>query len=395
MKIAVSGVGVVSCLGIGVEKNIDALSHGRSGIVKPLRYLSTRHDLPCGEVPYSNAELASILGLDSKSHLSRTAMLGMLAAKEALDSAAVSAGLRVGLVSATSVGGMDLTENFFRSFMKDEASGRLRDVRMHDCHASTEAIAGHCGITGYRTTISTACSSAANAIMLGARLIRHGVLDCVVVGGTDALSVFTINGFKSLMILDENPCRPFDATRTGLNLGEGAGYLVLQSEETLSSEPYCYLSGWANSNDAFHQTASSPEGEGDYLAMKGALEMGGLTPDEVSYVNAHGTGTLNNDSSEGSAMKRLFADKMPLFSSTKPFTGHTLAAAGGIEAVYSALAIRNRVVWPGLNFHEPSPDLELVPQTEFLEDADVDAVLSNSFGFGGNCSSLLFTGCRK
>lgn len=322
-------------------------------------------------------------------------MLGMLAAKEALDSAAVSAGLRVGLVSATSVGGMDLTENFFRSFMKDEASGRLRDVRMHDCHASTEAIAEYCGISGYRTTISTACSSAANAIMLGARLIRHGVLDCVVVGGTDALSVFTINGFKSLMILDEDPCRPFDATRTGLNLGEGAGYLVLQSEETLSGEPYCYLSGWANSNDAFHQTASSPEGEGDYLAMKGALDMGGLTPDKVSYVNAHGTGTLNNDSSEGSAMKRLFADKMPLFSSTKPFTGHTLAAAGGIEAVYSALAIRNRVIWPGLNFSQPSPDLDLIPQTELLQDADVDAVLSNSFGFGGNCSSLLFTGCRK
>ncbi len=395
MKIAVSGVGVVSCLGIGVEKNIEAMSHGRSGIVKPLRYLSTRHDLPCGEVPYSNAELASVLGLESNSHLSRTAMLGMLAAKEALDSASVPAGLRVGLVSATSVGGMDLTENFFRSFMEDETSGRLRDVRMHDCHASTEAIAEYCGISGYRTTISTACSSAANAIMLGARLIRHGVLDCVVVGGTDALSVFTINGFKSLMILDEDPCRPFDATRTGLNLGEGAGYLVLQSEDTLSGDPYCYLSGWANSNDAFHQTASSPEGDGDYLAMKGALEMGGLTPDEVSYVNAHGTGTLNNDSSEGSAMKRLFADKMPLFSSTKPFTGHTLAAAGGIEAVYSALAIRNRVIWPGLNFSQPSPDLDLIPQTELLQDADVDAVLSNSFGFGGNCSSLLFTGCRK
>jgi 3-oxoacyl-[acyl-carrier-protein] synthase-1 len=227
--------------------------------------------------------------------------------------------------------------------------------------------------------------------MFGARLIRHGILDCVVAGGTDALSVFTLNGFKSLMILDEEPCRPFDETRKGLNLGEGAGYVVLQREDTLEKEAYCFLSGYANRNDAYHQTASSASGDGGYLAMKSAFEMAGISPEEVSYINVHGTGTGNNDASEGAALKRLFGDDVPEFSSTKGYTGHTLAAAGGIEAVFSVMAVNKGYIYPNLRFETPISGLGLVPQTSFLEKGRLDNVLTNSFGFGGNCTSLLFS----
>ena len=261
---------------------------------------------------------------------------------------------------------------------------------MHDCAASTEVIARYCGINSYKTTISTACSSAANAIIVGAKLLKHNIVDYVVVGGTDALSAFTLNGFKALMILDEKTCRPFDVTRTGLNLGEGAGYLLLQREEDVRSY-YCRLSGYSNRNDAHHQTASSPEGNGAYLAMSDALKMANVLPSEVSYINAHGTGTGNNDASESAAFLRLFGNNVPPFSSTKGYTGHTLAAAGGIEAVLSVLAIKQGCRYPNLNFVTPIPEYSLTPVLKYEENVLVNSVLTNSFGFGGNCSSLLFT----
>ncbi|MBQ6689865.1 MAG: beta-ketoacyl-[Bacteroidales bacterium] len=390
MRTAVTGLGIVSASGIGVYENLEALRNGRSGISDFPRILETSNMLPVGEILLINEELAAVAGIGAGKNLSRTALLGIIAVKEALKDAALPDGLRVGLVSSTSVGGMDLTEHFFAEFMNDSSSGRLRDVVMHDCCASTEAIAAYCGIKGYRTTVSTACSSAANAIMIGDRLIRHGILDCVVAGGADALSAFTLNGFKSLRILDDKRCRPFDQTRAGLNLGEGAGYIVLQREALLDKVPYCFLKGYANRNDAHHQTASSEEGNGAFLAMSDALSKAGISPDQVDYVNVHGTGTGNNDLSEGKALKRLFGDKIPYFSSTKGYTGHALAAAGGIEAVYSALAIKYGQVWPNIHFSEPVSELQLVPQTSLLEGADVACVVSNSFGFGGNCSSIVF-----
>lgn len=391
MRIAVSGLGVVSALGVGVERNFAALAAEQTGISSEPHILETAHRLPVGELQLTNDELHRLCDLSPREHLSRTALLGLLAVREAMADARLPEGLRVGLVSATSVGGMDLTEHFFRPFMEADGKGRLRDVRMHDCAASTELIAAHCGIRGYRTTISTACSSSANAILLGMKLLRHKLLDAVVVGGTDALSAFTLNGFQSLMILDKEPSRPFDASRRGLNLGEGAGYLVLQREGELSRAPYCYVAGAANSNDAHHQTASSEEGEGAFRAMQEALQAGGVTPSEVDYINVHGTGTGNNDLSEGRAMCRLFGERMPLFSSTKGFTGHALAAAGGIEAVFSSLAIARGVVYANLRFREPIAEHGLRPVQHHREGCAIRTVLSNSFGFGGNCSAVLFT----
>lgn len=390
MRIAVSGIGVISAIGNSTEENLRALRAGRIGVGAPTLFAS-RHAVPVGEVKLTNAALKERLGIAPAAVVSRTALLGMAAAGEALADAAPGESLRVGLVSATSVGGMDLTERFFGGFMQDPAAGRIALAAQHDPACSTRRIAAHCRITGYTATISTACSSAANAVLLAARLIDHGVCDAVVAGGCDALSKFTLNGFMSLGILDPAPCRPFDASRAGLNLGEGAGYLVLQRADTLDEEPYCYLAGYANANDAYHQTASSPTGEGPYRAMSQALRRAGIAPEEVGYINVHGTGTPNNDAAEATALERLFGEKVPPFSSTKSFTGHTLAAAGGIEAVYSVLAAARGIRYGSPGFRTPVEGTRLVPCRNFEENAPVERVLTNSFGFGGNDTSLIFS----
>ena len=394
MTVCVTGIGIVSGIGNGVEEHFEALRAGRSRM-KRVSLFETHHDVLVSEVGATNAELKQQLGLPADRMVSRTALLGMMAAKEAVLDAGldVNRSLRIGLVSSTSVGGMDASECFYPGFRGDSRAGRLRQVVMHDCGAITEAIAAYLHIRGMVTTISTACSSAANAILLGCRLVRQDMLDAVVVGGTDALCKFTLNGFASLMILDKEHCRPFDDTRAGLNLGEGAGFLVLQSEATCHRTPYAEIAGYANTNDAYHQTASSPEGDGPYLAMKKALECSGLEAGSIGYINVHGTGTPNNDESEGKAMKRLFGEAIPAFSSTKAFTGHTLGAAGGIEAVFSVLALSRQAVFPNLNFSVPIKGLDLIPVTAYREKSGLQAVMSNSFGFGGNNTSLIFKRC--
>lgn len=225
-------------------------------------------------------------------------------------------------------------------------------------------------------------------------MIRSGMLDVVVAGGTDALSRFTLNGFNTLMILDSRLCQPFDKERRGLNLGEGAGFVVLVSEKVAAAmgrDCTVVVSGYCNANDAHHQTASSPEGIGSYTAMKGALEMADLQPSDIGYINLHGTGTQNNDASESTAIQRIFGDDYPRMSSTKSFTGHTLAACGGIEAVYSVVSLQQQCLFPGLRVAIPVIEKPGVMVQAFEKGADLRHVLSNSFGFGGNCSSLIFS----
>ena len=300
---------------------------------------------------------------------------------------------QVGLVSSTSVGGMDRSEGFFEPYYTKEDFTNVFMLGTHDCGTCTKQTAAHFGITAYATTISTACSSAANAIAIGARLIRQGKLKRVIVGGTDALCRFTSNGFNSLMILDTEWCKPFSANRAGLNLGEAAAYLVLESREEAEArgaEIHGLVTGWANTNDAYHQTASSPDGNGAYLAMTEALRKAGLKSSEISYINAHGTGTQNNDQSESIAIHRVFGEQKPPISSTKAYTGHTLAAAGAIEAVYSVLALENQKFLPNLNYQNPIEENDWKPQLE-IEDGEISHVLSNSFGFGGNNSTVIFS----
>jgi 3-oxoacyl-[acyl-carrier-protein] synthase-1 len=389
-------MGVLSAIGDSVVASLESFRTHRTGIGKLSLFDSVyTNSLPVGQVPFTNAQLADRLGKSES--LSRTALLGLHAAREAVSSSGVSLdSWRTGVISATTVGGMDKTEQFFQSFLKDRKTGKLRGVADHECGASTECIADDLHIHHFISTINTACSSSVNAIALGARLIRHGQLDVVVAGGTDALSKFTLNGFNSLMILDQQPCRPFDAGRGGLNLGEGAGFVVLVSENVVQKQklsPRYVVSGYANTNDAFHHTASSPEGRGSYAAMTAALAMAGLSKDDINYINLHGTGTVNNDVSEGTAVIRLYGDakSCPPVSSTKAFTGHTLGASGGIEAVFSLMAIEHGCLLPNLRFENAIPEVGIIPQQTYVEGRSVSHVMSNSFGFGGNCSSIILS----
>jgi len=247
----VVGAGVISAIGNNVAENLHALETGTAGMNK-MTLLDSIHKetLPVAEVKLSNEQLSSITGLPTK--ITRTALLSLVAAKEAINNAAINTkGLRTGFISANSVGGMDKTENFYAEFRSNQNTGKLRNVVNHECGRPTEIVADALGIKNYVTTISTACSSSANAIFLGARMIKNNMLDVVIAGGVDALTKFTLNGFNSLMILDNEFCQPFDENRKGLNLGEGAGYIVMVSEKvakTLSSKIYCTLSGWCNAN---------------------------------------------------------------------------------------------------------------------------------------------------
>lgn len=379
------GLGIISSLGVGVEANLNALVTEKDGLRLPC-YFPTIHQVPVGEVPYSNEELKEIAGCKDNV-VSRTSLLGMIAAEEALRDAGIDDRSRVVFISATTVGGMDLTPEFYKEYMKSATGGRLRYVSQHDCASSTNMIKSHCKIGGYSTAISTACSSAANAIMLGERMLSQGLADIVVAGGTDALCAYTLNGFKSLMILDNDKCRPMDDSRTGLNLGEAAAYVVMAREGT---NPYCRVSGFGNANDAFHQTAITTDGQGPQAAIRKALERAGLAACEIDYINVHGTGTQNNDLSEANAIHAIWGENTPLYSSTKCYTGHTLAAAGSVEAVFASLAIRQQMAWANLRFNNPIDGLTMQPVKETTR-ATIKHVMSNSFGFGGNCTSLIFS----
>lgn len=393
MAVLVTGAGIICALGTNQDEVVASFRAHASGI-GPLQHLSTRHqaDYLFGEVPLGNKELAARHGLPS--HLSRTMLLSYHAAREAYDSIPVELlqKSRVGFISATSVGGMDKTEAFFLDYVPDATAGKLIKVIHHDCGKHTDFVAAQLGIRDFVSTISTACSSSANSIMLGARMLKAGLLDIVIAGGVDSLSRFTFNGFNTLMIVDKAQSRPLDASREGLNLGEGAAYVVLMHEETAdTSTALCRLSGYANTNDAFHQTALSDQGEGPYLAMSQALAASGLMTSDIGYINLHGTGTQNNDAAEGTALRRLFGEVLPKLSSTKSFTGHTLAASGAIEAVLAAQTVKHGFIFPNYSFTTPMPETGLHPVQEFHLDSSVRHVLSNSFGFGGNCSALLFS----
>ena len=388
-------MGAVSALGWGVDAQLDALRSQRSGVGK-MRYLGSVHtEIPVAEVPMSNDEMARAIGIDPDVRHTRTALMGALALKEALQQAGLEnpQNRHIALVSGTTVGGMDKSEAYYKEFLETDSNTCF--IKTQDCGTTTEFAAECMPVFDFATTISTACSSAANAIIFAANLIKTGRYDIVAAGGSECISKFHLNGFNSLFILDKEPCRPYDASRAGLNLGEGAGYIILESEESAlrrGVEPLCELKGYGNACDAFHQTASSPDGRGAYLAMQKALKMSGLSTGDIDYINAHGTGTPNNDQSEGTAIDRLFGTgKVPPVSSTKSYTGHTTSASGGIEAVISILAIRNNFLPVNLHFKTRIEGLSFDPVTDSTPSRPVRNVISNSFGFGGNDTSIIFS----
>lgn len=397
-SVFITGYGVISAIGNNTGEVLHALRHATTGIDKISLLKTTHHNvLPAGEIKLTDYELKEIACLPAGSSYTRTSLLGIIAARQAIQQAQIDdvAEFKTGLISATTVGGMDRSEVFYRSYMGNSMKGRLRDIVTHDCGDSTEKIADDLGIRDYLATVSTACSSSANAILYGTRMLKSGILDRVIVGGTEALTLFTLNGFNSLSILDRNICMPFDRERNGLNLGEGAAFLVLESEHVAMRTPERILGevkGYGNACDAFHQTASSPEGHGAWLSMNKALETANLFPGDIDYINAHGTGTLNNDLSEGVAIERIFTSGIPPCSSTKSFTGHTLAAAGAIEAVISVMALMNQIVFPNLNFSRQMDELHFSPVTTCKTDVKLKHIMSNSFGFGGNNTTIILSG---
>lgn len=389
---------MITAIGDRVSDNLESLLSARSGLGYT-QYVDTIHKtvLPVAEVKHSDVELAAMAGLEDGAGYTRTTLLGLVAMREALRSAGIThpQDAATGFINATTVGGMCETEKVYADITDPLREGEpMSNTNMLDCADCTQRIADTVNINEFVTTISTACSSSANALMLGARMIKQGLLERAVCGGTEALTRFTLNGFNSLKNTDKQACRPFDQTRNGLNLGEGAAYLVLESESLVKRRGaiiLAELTGYANTNEAFHATAPSPEGDGAFAAMAEALAMSGRSLEDVQYVNVHGTATLTNDVSEGKALQRVFGKKVPAFSSTKPFTGHTLAAAGAVEAIFSVLAIGEQVIFPNLNFSEKMEELDIVPQTTLLKNVPVNNVVSNSFGFGGNNASLVIS----
>jgi len=348
-NIVITGFGIISATEIKKIKHLD---------FQDFPY-------PVGEVDFSNADLKRLLQIPDDKTISRTALLGIFAVKQAAENAGIShlTSNRIELISGTTVGGMDLTEKYWQDI------DNHADVMMqHDGGSCTRVISEFFGFFYNETTISTACSSGANAILLGAELLKADKADIVFAGGAEALTKFHLSGFASLMILDKEVCRPFAPDRAGLNLGEGAAFLVMETEEHAverGAKILCRFSGGGNACDAFHQTASSPNGEGAYLAMTKALKDARLSSEDIQYVNAHGTGTVNNDESETAALKRVFGENLPQVESTKNITGHTTSAAGAIEAVICVKKI--------------------------LENPAFKNVMDNSFGFGGNDTSLIFS----
>lgn len=386
MRIVITGIGIVSAIGRNSSETLQALRDERSGIA-PMRILLSNHtDLPVGEVPLTDDELKAVLGVHEA--MPRTSLLGIMAAREAIE---MSGAPFDTFISGTTVGGMDLTEQHWMDYRRGLAT---ENIHLHEAGESTHAILHH--LSNNRKvhvfTPSTACSSALNAIMMGANMLRTGLSKAALVGGAESLSKFHLNGFNTLMILDHQPCRPFDADRNGLNLGEGAGYLMIEPEEAAlarGAKILAYVSGYANTCDAFHQTASSSDGEGAYRAMKGALDMAGLLPHDIDYVNAHGTATPNNDLSESAALVRLFGDHLPAVSSTKAFTGHTTSASGGIEAAICVLAMQHGLIPANLNWSQTAEGLVCpVPHTRCQT---LQHILCNAFGFGGNESSIVIS----
>ena len=395
-EIRITGAGIVSAIGMDKAATLDALMNRRTG-VEPVRHLQTLHaDLPVGEVKYSNDELHEMLRIPPSEAFIRSSLLAIPAVREALEQARLGererSSLRVAFLSGITVGGMDQAERMYADFLDNDS--RNDYIELNDCGACTEQVAGFIG--GFRmvSTIVTACSSSANTIMMGADMIKNGRADIVVAGGTECLSRYHVNGFNTLMILDREICKPFDRDRAGINLGEGAGYLTLESAESAARRgvtPIGKLSGYGNVCDAYHPTASSPDGLGPYLAMKGAIDDAGLRPEDVDYINAHGTGTPNNDLTEGLAAMKLFGDSVPPLSSLKTYTGHTTSAAGSFEAVVSLLAIEHNFLPVNMNFRNRIAEHNFVPVTNSQPSRPIRHVLSNSFGFGGNDSAIVLS----
>lgn len=391
-KILITGIGIISPLGFSFDENREALKNNVCALGS-VQFTKTKYAelLPFGEVKMSNEVLQKKHDITEKG-ITRTTLLAFDAFSQAIADAKLSVkdlnSSGTAFINGTTVGGMCASDFLYQDANFSKTGSEY--LNSYDLGSVALFIQKHFGISGITNTFNTACSSSANAIMYGAKLLQHGLAQRAIVGGVDSLAKFTINGFNSLNILSNEICRPFDISRKGLNLGEGAAFFVLEKEEDcFRKNVYAQVSGYANTNDAYHPSSLSDEGDGPYLAMKKALEVAKISAAQISFVNTHGTGTENNDEAESHAMIRVF-ENVPPFASTKSNIGHTLGAAGAIEATFCCMNILHQEIYAGLHFDEPIPSTNLYPVLKYQK-TEINHVMSNSFGFGGNCSSLVFS----
>ena len=379
-RVAITGMGVVSPLGRGLAASSDALKQGRCGL-SPLTLFSAEGigARPVGQVEGEH--------LWPSTRASRSQRLALTAGADAVAGLTLSGPGIIAVGSTT--GGIDGTEQHYLKHRGKEGAEDRELLRNHPLGSIADRLAAELKLEGERHTFATACSSSANAIGYAADRIGAGA-PWALVGGVDALCRITYCGFYSLKLVSEERCRPFDRGRNGLSLGEAAAFLVLESEEAVrarGSRVLGWVSGWGCSADAHHMTAPHPEGAGAIRAMKLALEDAGKSPADVHYVNAHGTATPANDRMESLALQAVFGAAMPPVSSTKGATGHTLGAAGAIEAVFSVIAMTEGFTPRTVGLQDPDPEAK-VRHAE-AGPVDVRCVMSTSFGFGGNNTALV------
>ncbi len=389
----VTGMGIISAIGKNTNEHLNHLRTGKTGIKKAVFFQSKySKDVLFGEVGLSTEDILSISNLANNKELTRTDALAHKAFGEAVEDARLSSAELskpyTAFISAGTVGGMCAHHALYNDATKTEKSSKHLNAYQFASH--TLSIINRYKLKGFSNTINTACSSSANAIMFGSMLILSGRAQRVIVGGTDALSKYTVNGFNALRILSDTPCMPFDKKRKGLTLGEGAAYLVLENESLAKSKnKYAAVSGFGNSNDTFHPSSLGEDAQGVIKAMQNALTNSIISPDNIDYINTHGTATENNDKVELLGMTEVFK-KLPFYNATKSYTGHTLGAAGAVEAIFSILSLYHNEIYPSLHCEAPI-DPSQPPVTKYKKGVRLRNALSNSFGFGGNCTSLIFS----
>jgi 3-oxoacyl-[acyl-carrier-protein] synthase-1 len=382
-----------SCLGHGLKATHDALLGQRSGLA-PCDFDNADLATWTGTVEGVNQQVLPAALSQYNCRNNRLAQLGLEQdgfAQAASELAARVGASRVGVFMGTSTSGIYETEVAYRQ--RDPATGALPAGLVyrgsHNPYSLAGFVRGYLGLTGPAVSISSACSSSGKVFASAWRMLDAGLIDAAVVGGVDSLCLTTLYGFGSLDVLSNAPCRPFDRARSGISIGEAAAFALVERTPSHLAADAVLLCGVGESSDAHHMSAPHPEGLGARLAMAQALAMGGADASRVSYINLHGTATPANDAAEGKAVASLFGERTVPCSSTKGATGHALGAAGGLEAVISALALRHGMAWGGVQTQQID---ESIPVAYLLDNRAIDAdmVLSNSFGFGGtNCSLLL------
>lgn len=404
-RVVITGLGLVTCLGIGVEETWAALCAGKSGIAEITRFDTSGFDTRiAGEVKDFRPE--DFLPRKEAKRMQLFISYAVAAGRMALEDSGLvidaSNENRVGVLTGCGLGGLDMIERNNR-ILDQRGPRRVSPflVPMMIGNMAAGIVSIHLGAKGPNVSVATACAAGTHAVGDAFKIIKRGAADAMVTGGVESVITPTcVAGFSAMRALStrndapEKASRPFDRDRDGFVVGEGSGILILETLEGAlerGARIYAEVIGYGMSGDAFHMSAPSPDGDGAARCMAAALEDAGISYDDVDYINAHGTSTELNDALETAAIKRVFKEKALLIpvSSTKSMTGHLLGGAGGIETVFTALTIHNSVIPPTINLDNPAEgcDLDYVPHT--ARKADVTVALSNSFGFGGTNASLI------